>query len=156
MKSSRTKTEANAPLMYIVQPDIKQSTRPMQSFFSSNAKKDQQEEVPGETVSKKPETKEEPNFSIISSVKEEEFEKEEPKKPHKMFQEMSIKEKASFLVQFPKHMSQPICDVMTKEKTYRGTIIEVNPEKLSIITPPQKEPVSVPLQAVTQIAIIKI
>jgi hypothetical protein len=145
MENSKTKTEANAPLLYIVQPNIKQTTPPMQYVFRSNAKEKQQVEG-----------KEEPTFSIISSLKEVESQKEEPKKPNKMFQEMTIEEKASFLVQFPKHMSQPICDVMTKEKTYRGTIIEVNPEKLSIIMPPQKEPVSVPLQAITQISIIKI
>jgi hypothetical protein len=155
MKKTQTKTEANAPLMYIVQPDIKETKHSMQYFFSSSAA-----ETPGETSEadeekQTPQPKEEPTFSLISPIKEEK-KKEEAKKANKMFQEMTIEEKAAFLAQFPKHMSQPVCEVKTKEKTSRGTITDVTKDELSLIIPPHKDPVSIPLQAVVEISIIKI
>ncbi|MDQ0245281.1 hypothetical protein J2S09_002857 [Bacillus fengqiuensis] len=156
MKNGKTKTEANAPLMYIVQPNIKKTKNSMQHFFSSSFQESQQEDGEAKETSKQSEPKEEPTFSLISPLKEEETKREEPKKMNKMFQEMTIEEKASFLVQFPKHMSQPVCEVTTKEKIYRGTITEVGREELSFIIPPHKDPISIPLQAVTQISIIKI
>ncbi|HWO98465.1 MAG TPA: CotO family spore coat protein [Bacillus sp. (in: firmicutes)] len=155
MKNGKTKTEANAPLMYIVQPKIKQTKNSMQYYFSSSSQENQQEEEAKEE-SKQLELKDEPTFSLISPLKQEESKREEVKSGHKMFQEMTIEEKASFLVQFPKHMPQPVCEVTTKEKTYRGTITGVSREELSFIIPPHKDPISIPLQAVTQISIIKI
>ncbi|MEI4527338.1 CotO family spore coat protein [Priestia megaterium] len=70
MTNSKSKSEENEPLMYIVQPNAKQNQRSMQYYFSS--KQQDNKEIKKEHV-----LKEEPSFSSIQEVNEPEVEKVE-------------------------------------------------------------------------------
>ena len=70
MTNSKSKSEENEPLMYIVQPNAKQNQRSMQYYFSS--KQQDNKEIKKEQV-----LKEEPSFSSIQEVNEPEVEKVE-------------------------------------------------------------------------------
>ncbi|MDO6850747.1 CotO family spore coat protein [Priestia megaterium] len=218
MTNSKSKSEENEPLMYIVQPNAKQNQRSMQYYFSS--KQQDNKEIKKEQV-----LKEEPSFSSIQEVNEPEVEKveeikqeedieikkeikqekdigikkeikqekgigikqeikqekdigikkeikqekgvehsivpvnipqSETKKPNKMFQSMTIKEKIEFLCSFPAHMSQPICEIVCQNQKYIGTILELNEGSLYVSIPPNKEKKVLTFNDIQTISIIKI
>ncbi|ADE67768.1 MULTISPECIES: CotO family spore coat protein [Priestia] len=70
MTNSKSKSEENEPLMYIVQPNATQNQRSMQYYFSSK-----QQDNKG--IEKEHVLKEEPSFSSIQEVNEPEVEKVE-------------------------------------------------------------------------------
>ena len=70
MTNSKSKSEENEPLMYIIQPNATQNQRSMQYYFSS--KQQDNKEIKKEYV-----LKEEPSFSSIQEVNEPEVEKVE-------------------------------------------------------------------------------
>ncbi|MDD1513250.1 CotO family spore coat protein [Priestia megaterium] len=76
MTNSKSKSEENEPLMYIVQPNATQNQRSMQYYFSSKQQDDK--EIKKEYV-----LKEEPSFSSIQEVNEPEVEKVEEIKREK-------------------------------------------------------------------------
>ncbi|MED3929568.1 CotO family spore coat protein [Priestia megaterium] len=76
MTNSKSKSEENEPLMYIVQPSATQNQRSMQYYFSS--KQQDNKEIKKEYV-----LKEEPSFSSIQEVNEPEVEKVEEIKQEK-------------------------------------------------------------------------
>jgi len=206
MTNSKSKSEENEPLMYIVQPSATQNQRSMQYYFSS--KQQDNKEIKKEYV-----LKEEPSFSSIQEVNEPEVEKveeikqeedikikkeikqeedieikkeikqekdigikkeikqekgvehsivpvnipqSETKKPNKMFQSMTIKEKIEFLCSFPAHMSQPICEIVCQNQKYIGTILELKEGSLYVSIPPNKEKKVLTFNDIQTISIIKI
>ncbi|SUV01075.1 spore resistance protein CotO [Priestia megaterium] len=170
MTNSKSKSEENEPLMYIVQPNATQNQRSMQYYFSSK-----QEDNKG--IEKDPVLKEEPSFSSIQEVKEPDVEKveeikqekeeersivsldipqSESKKPNKMFQSMTIKEKIEFLCSFPAHMSQPICEITCQNQKYIGTILELKEGSLYVSVPPNKEKTVLAFSDIQTISIVKI
>ena len=206
MTNSKSKSEENEPLMYIVQPSATQNQRSMQYYFSS--KQQDNKEIKKEYV-----LKEEPSFSSIQEVNEPEVEKveeikqeedikikkeikqeedieikkeikqekdigikkeikqekgvehsivpvnipqSETKKPNKMFQSMTIKEKIEFLCSFPAHMSQPICEILCQNQKYIGTILELKEGSLYVSIPPNKEKKVLTFNDIQTISIIKI
>ncbi|MEW4285308.1 CotO family spore coat protein [Priestia koreensis] len=167
MTESRSKSERNEPLMYIVQPKIQEMSRSMQYYFHSNQEQQPQQQQATKALKQEvekqapvkeamPEKKVEPSFALIESVPAGEKKKEEQKGPNKMFQHMSVEEKANFLLQFPKHMSQPVCDVETKNQTYRGTIVQMTQDMMYIIIPPHAEKTEIALKDIKQLSIVKI
>ena len=76
MTNSKSKSEENEPLMYIIQPNATQNQRSMQYYFSS--KQQDNKEIKKEYV-----LKEEPSFSSIQEVNEPEVEKVEEIKQEK-------------------------------------------------------------------------
>jgi len=206
MTNSKSKSEENEPLMYIVQPNATQNQRSMQYYFSS--KQQDNKEIKKEHV-----LKEEPSFSSIQEVNEPEVEKveeikqeedikikkeikqeedieikkeikqekdigikkeikqekgvehsivpvnipqSETKKPNKMFQSMTIKEKIEFLCSFPAHMSQPICEIVCQNQKYIGTILELKEGSLYVSIPPNREKKVLTFNDIQTISIIKI
>ncbi|ADF37598.1 CotO family spore coat protein [Priestia megaterium] len=218
MTNSKSKSEENEPLMYIIQPNATQNQRSMQYYFSS--KQQDNKEIKKEYV-----LKEEPSFSSIQEVNEPEVEKveeikqeedikikkeikqeedieikkeikqekdigikkeikqekdigikkeikqekgvehsivpvnipqSETKKPNKMFQSMTIKEKIEFLCSFPAHMSQPICEILYQNQKYIGTILELKEGSLYVSIPPNKEKKVLTFNDIQTISIIKI
>src|SRR6478735_8446197 len=170
MTNSKSKSEENEPLMYIVQPNAKQNQRSMQYYFSSK-----QQDNKG--IEKEHVLKEEPSFSSIQEVNEPEVEKveeikqekgvehsivpvnipqSETQKPNKMFQSMTIKEKIEFLCSFPAHMSQPICEIVCQNQKYIGTILELKEGSLYVSIPPNKEKKVLTFNDIQTISIIKI
>ncbi|AYE52784.1 hypothetical protein OEA_24530 [Priestia megaterium NCT-2] len=230
MTNSKSKSEENEPLMYIIQPNATQNQRSMQYYFSS--KQQDNKEIKKEYL-----LKEEPSFSSIQEVNEPEVEKveeikqekdvgikqeikqekdvgikqeikqekdvgikqeikqekdvgikqeikrekdvgikqeikrekvvehsiipvnipqSETKKPNKMFQSMTIKEKIEFLCSFPAHMSQPICEILCQNQKYIGTILELKEGNLYVSIPPNKEKKVLTFNDIQTISIIKI
>ncbi|MET3086359.1 CotO family spore coat protein [Priestia megaterium] len=218
MTNSKSKSEENEPLMYIVQPNATQNQRSMQYYFSSK-----QQDNKG--IEKEHVLKEEPSFSSIQEINEPEVEKveeikqekdigikkeikqekdveikkeikqgikqekdveikqekdvgikkeikqekgvehsivpvnipqSETKKPNKMFQSMTIKEKIEFLCSFPAHMSQPICEIVCQNQKYIGTILELKEGSLYVSIPPNREKKVLTFNDIQTISIIKI
>ncbi|MEB2274573.1 spore coat CotO family protein [Bacillus sp. ILBB4] len=218
MTNSKSKSEENEPLMYIVQPNATQNQRSMQYYFSSK-------EQDNKGIEKEHVLKEEPSFSSIQEVNEPEVEKveeikqeedieikkeikqekdigikkeikqekdieikkeikqekdigikkeikqekgvehsivpvnipqSETKKPNKMFQSMTIKEKIEFLCSFPAHMSQPICEIVCQNQKYIGTILELKEGSLYVSIPPNREKKVLTFNDIQTISIIKI
>lgn len=140
----------NTPLMYIVQPEtIEKPKRSMQSVYQNSffkkVKKTRDERKKVASLSK-----------ALEVVQNPLAEKEKEKKENKMFQKMSIEEKAAFLADFPPHLSQPVCQVETKERTYRGTIVKVEDETLYMLNSAKTEQTVVPTTEVKDITILKI
>ncbi|KAB2496441.1 hypothetical protein F8155_02395 [Priestia endophytica] len=140
----------NTPLMYIVQPEtIEKPKRSMQSVYQNSffkkVKKTRDEREKVATLSK-----------ALEVVQNPLAEKEKEKKENKMFQKMSIEEKAAFLADFPPHLSQPVCQVETKERTYSGTIVKVEDETLYMLNSAKTEQTVVPTTEVKDITILKI
>lgn len=140
----------NTPLMYIVQPEtIERPKRSMQSVYQNSflkkVKKTRDEREKVASLSK-----------ALEVVQNPLGEKEKEKKENKMFQKMSIKEKAAFLADFPSHLSQPVCQVETKERTYSGTIVKVEDETLYMLNSAKTEQTVVPTSEVKDITILKI
>ncbi|WP_157834808.1 CotO family spore coat protein [Priestia filamentosa] len=140
----------NTPLMYIVQPEmIEKPKRSMQSVYQNSffkkVKKTRDEREKVASLSK-----------ALEVVQNPLAEKEKEKKENKMFQKMNIEEKAAFLADFPPHLSQPVCQVETKERTYSGTIVKVEDETLYMINPAKTEQTVVPTSEVKDITILKI
>ncbi|MDT3765452.1 CotO family spore coat protein [Priestia filamentosa] len=140
----------NTPLMYIVQPEmIEKPKRSMQSVYQNSffkkVKKTRDEREKVASLSK-----------ALEVVQNPLAEKEKEKKENKMFQKMSIEEKAAFLADFPPHLSQPVCQVETKERTYSGTIVKVEDKTLYMINPAKTEQTVVPTSEVKDITILKI
>lgn len=140
----------NTPLMYIVQPEtIERPKRSMQSVYQNSflkkVKKTRDEREKVASLSK-----------ALEVVQNPLAEKEKEKKENKMFQKMSIKEKAAFLADFPQHLSQPVCQVETKERTYSGTIVKVEDETLYMLNSAKTEQTVVPTSEVKDITILKI
>jgi septal ring factor EnvC (AmiA/AmiB activator) len=140
----------NTPLMYIVQPEtIEKPKRSMQSVYQNSffkkVKKTRDEREKVASLSK-----------ALEVVQNPLAEKEKEKKENKMFQKMSIEEKAAFLADFPPHLSQPVCQVETKERTYSGTIVKVEDETLYMLNSSKTEQTVVPTTEVKDITILKI
>ncbi|WP_172460261.1 CotO family spore coat protein [Priestia endophytica] len=140
----------NTPLMYIVQPEtIEKPKRSMQSVYQNSffkkVKKTRDEREKVASLSK-----------ALEVVQNPLAEKEKEKKENKMFQKMSIEEKAAFLADFPPHLSQPVCQVETKERTYSGTIVKVEDETLYMLNSAKTEQTVVPTTEVKDITILKI
>ncbi|MGF9858905.1 CotO family spore coat protein [Priestia endophytica] len=140
----------NTPLMYIVQPEtIEKPKRSMQSVYQNSCfkkvKKTRDEREKVASLSK-----------ALEVVQNPLAEKEKEKKENKMFQKMSIEEKAAFLADFPPHLSQPVCQVETKERTYSGTIVKVEDETLYMLNSAKTEQTVVPTTEVKDITILKI
>jgi septal ring factor EnvC (AmiA/AmiB activator) len=140
----------NMPLMYIVQPEtIEKPKRSMQSMYQNSffkkVKKTRDEREKVASLSK-----------ALEVVQNPLAEKEKEKKENKMFQKMSIEEKAAFLADFPPHLSQPVCQVETKERTYSGTIVKVEDETLYMLNSAKTEQTVVPTTEVKDITILKI
>ncbi|WP_216700878.1 CotO family spore coat protein [Priestia filamentosa] len=140
----------NTPLMYIVQPEmIEKPKRSMQSVYQNSffkkVKKTRDEREKVASLSK-----------ALEVVQNPLAEKEKEKKENKMFQKMSIEEKAAFLADFPPHLSQPVCQVETKERTYSGTIVKVEDKTFYMINPAKTEQTVVPTSEVKDITILKI
>lgn len=69
---------------------------------------------------------------------------------------MNISEKLNFLCGFPKHMSQPICEISVEGNSFIGTIVEFVDGEVSILAPPHDKPNRVPVKDIVTISIVKI
>lgn|SRR5690625_4177132 len=85
----------NEPLLYVDQPQISKPKSNMQTEFVSFQ----------ENLDVKCKKNKDKNIQISS------------------FKQLSIEEKIEYLVQFPKDLFQMKCIIVTKDKTYRGTIV---------------------------------
>lgn len=85
----------NEPLLYVDQPQISKPKSNMQTEFVSFQ----------ENLDVKRKKNKDKNIQISS------------------FKQLSIEEKIEYLVQFPKDLFQMKCIIVTKDKTYRGTIV---------------------------------
>jgi len=122
MTNSKSKSEENEPLMYIVQPNATQNQRSMQYYFSS--KQQDNKEIKKEYV-----LKEEPSFSSIQEVNEPEVEKvEEIKQEEDIEIKKEIKQEED--IEIKKEIKQEkdigIKKEIKQEKVVEHSIIPVN------------------------------
>jgi hypothetical protein len=122
MTNSKSKSEENEPLMYIVQPSATQNQRSMQYYFSS--KQQDNKEIKKEYV-----LKEEPSFSSIQEVNEPEVEKVEEIKREKdvgIKQEIKREKDVGIKQEIKREKDVGIRQEIKQEKVVEHSIIPVN------------------------------
>ncbi|WP_374988697.1 CotO family spore coat protein [Priestia megaterium] len=122
MTNSKSKSEENEPLMYIVQPSATQNQRSMQYYFSS--KQQDNKEIKKEYV-----LKEEPSFSSIQEVNEPEVEKVEEIKQEKdvgIKQEIKREKDVGIRQEIKQEKDVEIRQEIKQEKVVEHSIIPVN------------------------------
>ncbi|MCY9025596.1 spore coat CotO family protein [Priestia megaterium] len=122
MTNSKSKSEENEPLMYIVQPSATQNQRSMQYYFSS--KQQDNKEIKKEYV-----LKEEPSFSSIQEVNEPEVEKVEEIKQEKdvgIKQEIKREKDVGIRQEIKREKDVGIRQEIKQEKVVEHSIIPVN------------------------------
>ncbi|MGG0463112.1 CotO family spore coat protein [Priestia aryabhattai] len=122
MTNSKSKSEENEPLMYIVQPSATQNQRSMQYYFSS--KQQDNKEIKKEYV-----LKEEPSFSSIQEVNEPEVEKVEEIKQEKdvgIKQEIKREKDVGIKQEIKREKDVEIRQEIKQEKDVEHSIIPVN------------------------------
>jgi len=122
MTNSKSKSEENEPLMYIIQPNATQNQRSMQYYFSS--KQQDNKEIKKEYV-----LKEEPSFSSIQEVNEPEVEKVEEIKQEKdvgIKQEIKREKDVGIKQEIKREKDVEIRQEIKQEKDVEHSIIPVN------------------------------
>jgi Spore coat protein CotO len=110
---------SNSPLLYIVQPKFGRTVSHMQkSFKSQNAAKEAAEEKQNDLRPIKVDHNIEQVLKDASKLK--------------LFQEMAVKEKLTFLSTLPSHLSNVKCKVITENAEYEGIIQKYENEQVTL------------------------
>ncbi|XQY92835.1 CotO family spore coat protein [Metabacillus sp. HB246100] len=166
------------PLMYIVQPDNQDIQVNMQSFVVKKAKskvavkndsrggaqtlvkeldtlveevkeveeaKDIQEEATVETQHQ--------GETVLKEGKQEQTVKEY-RKQRKPISKMNVAEKVDFFKNLPKNMPRTLCQIESKDETYRGVIITEEEGIVTIRSLTHAKPIDLPIDAIKAINLL--
>jgi len=130
------KRYAEAPLLYIDQPTVKQPEAEMQHQYKSKRKKNEKR-PPGEQGEKETtyysvSQQENPNQDAAKDEPETDNGKQVHSKKRKPFNKMSIKEKVLYFVHSSSYAPKVKCEVKTTERRYRGIITELKEKDVLI------------------------
>ncbi|MBE4909410.1 hypothetical protein IMZ08_15265 [Bacillus luteolus] len=132
MSDNQVTSSKQRPLMYISQPDFTPTPGGMQQSFvvkeSTRVREEKELEVKGEV----PKVLEEET----NVVKEDETKR----KKKKRFSEMDIEERIQFFINLPDNLPKTMCQITTKDRSYRGVILSYEEGLVSIktLTSPRK------------------
>ncbi|WP_404451758.1 spore coat CotO family protein [Virgibacillus necropolis] len=139
----KQKKFAKSPLLYIHQPEVSNPKAPMQSNYSTPKNKKEAETPKAQKVNTRPIQRdyiaqktnsgagedEGSSTDLIDSSKEEV--EEQPKaQSNKKFNNMTIQEKIDYFLSKPTHIPRMKCEVKTEEKSFRGTIQDVEEDQV--------------------------
>lgn len=132
MSDKQVTSSKQKPLMYITQPDFTPAPGGMQQSFvvkqSTRVSEEKELDVRDE---------------IQKVIEEKSDEVEKPKnkrKRKKRFSEMNIEEKILFFINLPDNLPKTMCQIITKDQSYRGVILSYNEGLVSVktLTSPRK------------------
>lgn len=136
-KKTMSKKQKERPLMYITQPDFTPTPGGMQQSFvvkeSSRVSEEKEHKV---------------NTEVPKGIEEEKDvlkEKESRRKRKKRFSEMNIEERIQFFINLPDNLPKTMCQINTKDGSYRGVILSYNEGLVSVktLTSPRKVDIQV-------------
>jgi hypothetical protein len=125
----------NSPLLYIVQPKLKQTVTYMQKTFI------------GHTGKAKKQTEESQTVKETEGHLRKTFETKD-------FQEMTLSEKLNFLANLPAHLSNIKCNLIVGNKNYEGYIIEYKDKQVIFQTAKDNERVTISTEKIVSLTLI--
>jgi hypothetical protein len=125
----------NSPLLYIVQPKLKQTVTYMQKTFIGHTEK----------------TKKKTQESQIVKETEGHLRKTFETKD---FQKMTLGEKLNFLANLPAHLSKIKCNLIIDNKNYEGYIIEYKDKQVIFQTAKDNERVTISTEKIVSLTLI--
>jgi hypothetical protein len=120
----------NSPLLYIVQPKLKQTVTYMQETFIGHTEKAKKQ------TAKETETELRGTFET------------------KDFQEMTLGEKLNFLANLPAHLSNIKCNLVMDNKNYEGYIIEYKDKQVIFQTAKDNKRVIISPEKIVSLTLI--
>ncbi len=132
MSDKQITSSKQRPLMYISQPDFTPAPGGMQQSFvvkqSTRVSEEKELEVRDEV-------------SKVLEEKTDDIKESEPKRTRKKrFSEMDIEERIQFFINLPDNLPKTMCQITTKDRSYRGVILSYEEGLVSIktLTSPRK------------------
>jgi len=143
------KNKAQAPLLYISQPQLKASQAPMQENYVGDYRKQRKIDASQAPPMKKTQSKDKKKPSGDSSRTEEQ------QSSKKKFMEMTITEKISYLTNRSEFAPSIRCEIMTaSKKKYRGIIRETEKEIVFLQLNNRKNRVEIAIKDIESIQLL--
>lgn len=143
------KKKAQAPLLYIHQPELKESLAPMQDRYVGDYRKTRRKDLQQMPPMKKTQSKDrkEPLGEASSPAKQQ--------SSRKKFMEMTVTEKVDYLTNRSEFAPPIKCEVMTtSKKKYRGVIREKNTDTLSFQLSNRKNRIEITMKEIESIQLL--
>lgn len=162
----KQKKFAKSPLLYIHQPNISIPKAPMQSNYATPKKTKQVEPAPEQKVPKanarplkrddfsKKSTQTKSEVETEDILTESEATTEEEELSNKKFNDMEIPEKIEYFLTKPKHIPNMKCEVKTEERSFRGTILDVEEDQVIMRVGRRSSTTKILIPSITQIRLI--
>ncbi|MFD1066016.1 CotO family spore coat protein [Oceanobacillus locisalsi] len=143
------KNKAQSPLLYISQPQLKESAAPMQEHYFGDSGRERKTDSSHVPPVKKAPSK--PNRSHVDNAKP----KEEQQSSKKKFMEMTISEKIDYLTNRSEFAPPIKCEVtVNSKKKYRGIIREKEKDILLLQLSTRKNSIKIPMQDIENIQLL--
>ncbi|WP_040979711.1 CotO family spore coat protein [Oceanobacillus jeddahense] len=143
------KNKAQAPLLYISQPRLQESTAPMQENYVGDYRKQQKKNASQVPPKKKTQLKDNKTLSSENThAKDQQSSK-------KKFMEMTIAEKINYLTNRSEFAPPIKCEIMTaSKKKYRGIIREKEKDTLFLQLYNRKNKVKIEIEDIENIQLL--
>ncbi|GIO22525.1 CotO family spore coat protein [Oceanobacillus sp. J11TS1] len=143
------KKKAQAPLLYISQPQLKESLAPMQESYVGDYRKTKQKDLQQVQSMRKTQPKDKKGLAEDDSR----FSKQQSSK--KKFMEMTITEKVDYLTNRSEFAPPVRCEVITtSKKKYRGVIREKKQDTLFLQVNNRKNRIEIAVNDVENIQLL--
>lgn len=177
MSNSQKHKYQMKPLMYIVQPENPEIKVNMQSFVVKKAKPKsalvvEKTEIEEKTVEE--DLLQQDNEEIVEEIKpvtdnqlvqekqednqdppvEQEPSIKEYRKQRKPLTQMNVLEKIEFFTNLPKNMPRTLCQIVTKDETYRGVIMAEEDGIVTIRSLTHPKPIDMPIKNIKTINLL--
>lgn len=137
---AKQKKYAKSPLLYIHQPGISHPKAPMQSNYATPKNKKpaepQKQKVTTRPLkrddffTKAPIESEENESAEADLESSDNVEEQETSTSDKKFNDMTIQDKIDYFLSRPKHIPRMKCEVKTEERSFRGTIQDMEEDNI--------------------------
>ncbi|GEN88052.1 CotO family spore coat protein [Oceanobacillus sp. FSL W8-0428] len=143
------KNKAQAPLLYISQPQLKEFSAPMQENYVGDYRRKRQTEMKSVPQAKRKQSKDGKNSDGDSSKTTEQ------QSSKKKFMEMTIIEKISYLTNRSEFAPPIKCEIITvSKKKYRGVIRENNSDTLALQLNNRKNKIEIAIKDIENIHLL--
>ncbi|WP_010529953.1 CotO family spore coat protein [Lentibacillus jeotgali] len=168
------KKSAKSPLLYIHQPYVRTPEASMQSHYMTPKKQRDDKKKERNKAIKRPvnrnhfkkpieteETEEaekaegsEETEEQLESTEEDNSDLKDGGKERKKFSEMTVEERIEYFLNPPKYAPVMRCEVKTKERRYRGAIIDFQDKKVYMRVGRRTTPTTIPIDEIDEIRMI--
>lgn len=166
---------AREPMLYIHQPSLKVPEAKMQQHYRSNGRAGETLPVENKTIVQEPAEKEKrpirrsPKKNVLSVPHEKmkdtankksvtnaettQYQKQE-KQSRPRFKDMDLIEKIAHLAEKPTHVPKMKCELKTKERNYRGIIMELKDDVVHMQVVRKPGITAIPLTSITEVRML--